>query len=127
MDNKISLTIYIRGAKPISEDKCIVDPKNSYDNHTIFVEVKKLDKKTHKTFKATHKVTFQTRKRELIAQTINMSQEAYNNFISNDNCPSWISKGDWKRMSKRARLEEHMRHTCEAFGGVSYSYKVFDD
>lgn len=127
---KIALTVFVPGAKMLSEKVCQSDPENNYKVVSIPVTTKVWDKKKHKNVFLKDRVTFNLRKSEKVAHTINMSQEAYESFIDPKNVPSWWKKTDWKKwkaMTDDARLEEHMKRTAEYFGGTEYSYQVFED
>lgn len=61
------------------------------------------------------------------SQRINMTQEAYDYFVS-DEKPYWFrSFADWKRKTPRDRIEIHLARVCESLNGTSFTYNVFDD
>ena len=59
-------------------------------------------------------------------QRLNISEDAYRSFIS-DECPHGCSKGEWKRMSKKKRLEFQLGLISSSFNGLSFEYEVFND
>ena len=60
------------------------------------------------------------------SQHINMGIEAYEYMTSNE-CPSWIKPKVWSTMTKTQRLEAHLQRTCEHVGGKSFTYEVLGD
>ena len=58
-------------------------------------------------------------------QSINMTSEAYDYFISEP--PVGTSRRDWARMSKKKRVEDHLKRTCESLGGLSFEYHIFEE
>lgn len=67
--------------------------------------------------------TIRTRKTKTATQIINMSNAAYEYFISDS---SNIMR-KWSLMGKKQRLEAHLKLLCESLGGLSFTYKVFDN
>ena len=57
---------------------------------------------------------------------INLTEDAYNNFISNTPINGYSIK-DWKRMSKKARLEANLESYVEYLGGYNLSYEILED
>lgn len=96
----------------------IVPDFTKYDKHTIKVS---LDKKKPVTY------TYHTRKCKQAKQVINISQEAYNYFISNEVPYEYKASQSWKSISKKQRLEWYLKSICESRGGILQSYTVFDD
>lgn len=127
MDTKLTLTVMVQGAKLLSEEVCQSDPENNYDTHKLVLDVKYWDKKTKKNYWKKEPVFFKTRKNQLVAQTINISNDAYLSFMNPDNCPSWCSFKEWRRLQPDQRLEAHMQRLSDSLGGVSYSYTVYKD
>lgn len=118
-DIKVSLTIVLKGSTMLSEQECSKNPKESYDYNTLVVE----DPKTKKR----ETLHYQTRKCENARQSIQMTKEAYNYMIDKSACPEWEKMFFWTKMSKKQRLESHLKRTMEYFGGISFSYEVFED
>lgn len=61
------------------------------------------------------------------SQHINMTEEAYKYMTSNNECPYWSKPKVWNNMSKKERLEAHLKRIVEHLGGTSYTYQVFED
>ena len=57
-------------------------------------------------------------------QHTNMSLEAYNNFIDEENGPHWYTKSQWKRLAPVKRLEHYLSQIMEDLGAVDCSYKI---
>lgn len=72
-------------------------------------------------------INVRTRKFRTVTQTISMCKEAYEYMTSKDGCPHNIKKFIWTTMNKKQRLEAHLDLVCKHLGGISYTYKVFDD
>lgn len=60
-----------------------------------------------------------------VRQHLNITEEAYRNFVG-DNCPSSCSKHDWRRMSKKARLEVHLKEIAYDLKGIVESYEILE-
>ena len=61
------------------------------------------------------------------SQRINMTEEAYNEFISNRK-PYWFKNPyDWAKRSEEERLELHLARICDSLNGTSFTYSVFDE
>lgn len=60
-------------------------------------------------------------------QTVNISKEAYTYMVGNDSVPSHITHKAWIGMSKKERLQTHLKMIADGLGGTSYTYKVFED
>lgn len=100
-------------------------------------------------------ITYYTRKNKEVRQTINISRDAYNYFISNEvpygyhapksfkpyapirshldrKTKKWvdgtpIEMQAWKVASKEQRLKWHLNSICESMGGKMESYVVLND
>ena len=57
---------------------------------------------------------------------INLTEDAYENFISNTPIEGYPLK-DWKRMSKKNRLEANLKIYVEYLGGYDLTYEVLED
>lgn len=179
-DVKVNLVIVIPGATMMSEQECskqlrkpIINKKgkhagkqardkkgnllwhyervpdiSKYDRHDIRVAPTKKGEKAEV-------ITYYTRKFRGIRQVLNLTQEAYNYFISSDVPPGYrapknfkpytsirshldrktkkavegtsIEAQAWKASSMKERLEWHLNSICESMGGKMDSYTVFND
>ena len=157
----------VPGAKPLSEQECskqLTKPviikkgklagKQARDKqgnllyyNEIVPDMSKFDKHVFKIFnKEENKpetYVYFTRKNRPAKQTINISEEAYNYFISTE-VPSGFrvplelraslkrshesfETQAWKKMGEQGRLEWHLKSICDSMGGTMESYTVFDD
>lgn len=71
--------------------------------------------------------TYHTRKCIPARQIVNISKEAYTYMVGNDSTPSHITHKAWIGMSKKERLQTHLKMIADDLGGTSYTYKVFED
>ena len=71
--------------------------------------------------------TYHTRKCIPARQTVNISKEAYTYMVGNNSAPSHITHKAWIGMSKKERLQTHLKMIADDLGGTSYTYKVFED
>jgi hypothetical protein len=60
-------------------------------------------------------------------QSLNISKEGYLSMISNKEIPYWSNAKNWSRLNTKERLEQHLQKICESLGGITYSYKIFDE
>ena len=180
MDNiKINLVILTRGASMMSEQECskqlkkpVINQRGKYagkqarDKNGNFIwyyktvpDLSKYDrhdirfassKKTQ-----TEVLTYYTRKQKEIKQSINMTQEAYEYFISNEMPANYHAPKNfkpkipvkshldkkakkyvegipldiqaWRAASTQERLEWHLNAIASDLGGKVDSYTVFED
>lgn len=117
-DIKVSLYIELPGRTLYSKQSCLKNGKPDPEkHHKEFMKVE--DGKGH--FET---ITVNTRKSIPAKQIINLSQEAYDYFIS-DNKPAEY-RGDWKKMSEAARLNWHLTETAKSLGGKMIEYQILD-
>lgn len=57
-------------------------------------------------------------------QHLNMTLDAYNYFISEENVPRKTTKSLWKRITTTKRLEHYLSEIMEDLGAVDVSYKI---
>jgi hypothetical protein len=156
---KISLTVLVPGAKLLSEQECskystkpIIVKKGRYKGKQardkdgkflyrteIVPDPEKCDK--HVLRFDDGNITFYTRKQESIRRVINMYEEAYDYFISNEMPPGYhapkgfkpkggggpINAQAWKKLSIEERLNWHLNAIAISMGGTLADYKIFDD
>lgn len=60
-----------------------------------------------------------------VQQSIKMSYDAYDYFTKGE-CPEWF-RGPWGTMTKKQRLEVHLKRICEDRGGTSFTYSILED
>lgn len=130
MDNvKLNLKITLPGRVLMSEKECSKNPKNNYELHSLKIDT--MNKKK----RVTETINYRTRKCYTASKSINICKDAYNYMTGkaknkkedSSNCPSWAIPNKWFYLSKSERLEAHLKRIMEHFGGISYSYQIFED
>lgn len=120
MDNvKLSLNLYVPGAKMLSSQVCEENPTENYDRTRI--EVLSGGKKKNK-----ETITVATRKIELVRQHMNLTLDAFL-YMTGKEVPSFEERSKWLRISKKERLKAHLDRIAENFNAVKYTYDVLDD
>lgn len=137
---KVSLTITLPGSVMLSKEECLktiqkeVIVKNKFGKSfkkTIDMQVEdwsKMDKHSLslRVGKDLETYTYFTRKSKPASQSININKEAFEE-MSFGECPAWCKPNDWKAMSPKKRLEEHLKRMMEHLGGTSFTYHIFED
>lgn len=122
---KVSLSIVLQGSTMYSQEqaKALEEEKvgTGYDTFSMRVEGKKSDSK-----KDVQTITVKTRKSKPASQSLNLSMDAYNYMVSNE-APYFVKPRDWERLTKKQRLEAHLKRIVEELGGVSFTYAVLDN
>lgn len=121
---KVSLSVTLQGSVMYSQEqaKALEEEKvgTGYDTFNMRVEeVKKNGKKDIKI------LNVKTRKSKPASQSLNLSMDAYNYMVSNE-APYFVKPRDWERLTKKRRLEAHLKRIVEELGGVSFTYAVLD-
>lgn len=115
---KISLSIELPGSTMFSKEASFKNATPLPDKHNKeFMKIKNGNGNLET-------ITINTRKCIPAKQVINISEEAYNYFISDEKPPEYRS--DWKKMSSAARLYYHLDSIAKAMGGKMIDYKVLD-
>lgn len=114
---KVSLSVTLQGSVMYSQEqaKALEEEKvgTGYDTFSMRVEGKK-DIQT---------ITVKTRKCKPAGQSLNLSMDAYEYMIGKE-APYFVKPGDWEKLTKKQRLEAHLKRICEELGGVSFTYAV---
>ena len=124
MNNKIkvSLSVTLQGSVMLSQEQAKALEKEKegtgYDTFSMRVEGKKSDGK-----KDVQTITVKTRKCKPASQSLNLSMDAYNYMVSNK-APYFVKPRDWEGLTKKQRLEAHLKRIVEELGGVSFTYFV---
>lgn len=122
---KVSLSVTLQGSVMLSQEQAKALEKEKegtgYDTFNMRVEGKKSDGK-----KDVQTITVKTRKNKPASQSLNLSMDAYNYMVSNE-APYFVKPRDWERLTKKQRLEAHLKRIVEEFGGVSFTYAVLDN
>lgn len=71
-------------------------------------------------------ITVKTRKCKPAGQSLNLSMDAYD-YMTGKEAPYFVKAKDWERLTKKQRLEAHLKRICEELGGVSFTYAVLDN
>ena len=121
---KVSLSVTLQGSVMLSQEQAKALEKEKvgtgYDTFNMRVEGLKDGKKDAKT------ITVETRKCKPANQSLNLSMDAYNYMIGKE-APYFVKARDWERLTKKQRLEAHLKRICEELGGVSFTYAVLDN
>lgn len=121
---KVSLSVTLQGSVMLSQEqaKALEEEKvgTGYDTFNMRVEGLKDGKKDAKT------ITVETRKCKPANQSLNLSMDAYNYMIGKE-APYFVKARDWERLTKKQRLEAHLKRIVEELGGVSFTYAVLDN
>ena len=119
---KVSVSITLQGGVMLTQAEAEQLEKNKVGTGYGLTRIKVKDKKGN-----TDVLSVRTRKSRTATQTISMYKEAYEYMTSKDSCPSSIKQFIWVKMKPVQRLEAHLDLVCKSLGGISYTYKVFDD
>lgn len=121
---KVSLSIVLQGSIMYSQEqaKALEEEKvgTGYDTFSMRVEGLKKGKKDTET------ITVKTRKCKPAGQSLNLSMDAYEYMIGEE-APYFVKPRDWERLTKKQRLETHLKRIAEGLGGVSFTYAILDN
>lgn len=121
---KVSLSIVLQGSIMYSQEqaKALEEEKvgTGYDTFSMRVESLKNGKKDAET------ITIKTRKCKPAGQSLNLSMDAYD-YMTGKEAPYFVKPRDWERLTKKQRLETHLKRIVEELGGVSFTYAVLDN
>ena len=119
---KVSVSITLQGGVMLTQAEAEQLEKNKVGTGYGLTRIKVKNKKGNADV-----LNVRTRKYRTATQTISMYKEAYEYMTSKDSCPSSIKQFVWVKMKPVQRLEAHLDLVCKSLGGISYTYKVFDD
>lgn len=121
---KVSVSIILQGRVLLTQEEAETlekeQPGTGFENHTQIVTDSKNKKNKHI-------IHYSTVKQKTVMQSIKFCKEAYKYMTAKDYCPEWEKMKNWSTMSKKQRLESHIKRLMEHLGGISYSYKIFED
>lgn len=121
---KVSLSIVLQGSIMYSQEQAKALEKEKvgtgYDTFNVRVEGLKDGKKDAET------ITVKTRKCKSAGQSLNLSMDAYD-YMTGKEAPYFMKAKDWERLTKKQRLEAHLKRIVEELGGVSFTYAVLDN
>lgn len=123
-DVKVSLSIILQGGVMYSQEQAKALEKEKvgtgYDTFNMRVEGLKDGKKDAET------ITVKTRKCKPAGQSLNLSMDAYD-YMTGKEAPYFVKAKDWEKLTKKQRLEAHLKRIVEELGGVSFTYAVLDN
>lgn len=121
---KVSLSVALQGSVMYSQEQAKALEKEKvgtgYDTFNMRVGSLKDGKKDAET------ITVKTRKCKPAGQSLNLSMDAYD-YMTGKEAPYFVKAIDWKRLTKKQRLEAHLKRIVEELGGVSFTYAVLDN
>ena len=121
---KVSLSVTLQGSVMLSQEQAKALEKEKvgtgYDAFSMRVEGREKGKKDAET------ITVKTRKCKPAGQSLNLSVDAYNYMIGEE-APYFVKPRDWEKLTKKQRLEAHLRRIVEGLGGVSFTYAILDN
>ena len=121
---KVSLSVTLQGSVMLSQEQAKALEKEKvgtgYDAFSMRVEGLKNGKKDAET------ITVKTRKCKPAGQSLNLSMDAYEYMIGKE-APYFVKPRDWERLTKKQRLEAHLKRIVEGLGGVSFTYTILDN
>lgn len=122
---KVSLSVTLQGGVMLSQEQAKALEKEKegtgYDTFNVRVEDKKSDGE-----KDVQTITVKTRKNKPASQSLNLSMDAYD-YMTGKEAPYFVKARDWERLTKKQRLEAHLKRIVEELGGVSFTYTVLDN
>ena len=120
---KVSVSIVLQGSILFTQEEAETlekeQPGSGFDSQTQVIE--------NLNGKGRAVVHYKTRKCRPACQSVKLCKEAYLYMIDRNSCPEWEKTKKWSAMSKKERLESHLKRLTEHFGGTSYTYKIFED
>lgn len=120
---KVSVSIILRGSILLTQEEAETlekeQPKSGFEKHTQVVE--------NPNGKDRQVIHYQTRKCRTACQSVKICKEAYFHMIDKSACPEWEKMNKWTSKSNKERLESHLQKLTEHLGGISFTYKVFED
>ena len=122
---KVNLSIILQGGVMYSQEQAKALEKEKvgtgYDTFSMRVEGKNGNGK-----KDAETITVKTRKCKPASQSLNLSMDAYD-YMTGKEAPYFVKAGDWERLTKKQRLEAHLKRIVEGLGGVSFTYAILDN
>lgn len=121
---KVSVSIILPGSILLTQEEAETLEKeqsnSGFEKHSQIVE----NPKNRKDRQVIH---YTTRKCRTASQSVKLCKEAYLHMIDKLACPEWEKRNKWIAKSDKERLESHLQRLTEHLGGISFSYKVFED
>lgn len=135
---KVNLSIVLPGRTMWSKEECLKTTqreikskgKKRFETVTEVKDWSKLERqhcKVRLKDNRTESITYYVRKCKPAAQSLNISKDAYLYYVSKDSMLVGYKPAKWATMTKKERLEAHLKNICEGLGGKSFTYHVFED
>lgn len=123
VEPKIRLSLLVPGAGMLSSQECEENPKESYDEHRLHINVSK-DKGKHKK-EVKQVIVVKTRKQKTATQSISISKEAYDYMV--ETAPSSKLQRTWNFIPVRERLKAHFDQIAHDLCAIDYTFEIFGD
>jgi len=117
---KLNLVVFIQGIKTFSEAE--YSSKNAQNK----IEMDMTKVKTHTMVVDKKPIRFVVGKNKLVRQSLNVFEEAYKQWISNE-VPAGYTKSEWFKLSKLQKIAAHCQLITHDLHGVGYNYQIFED
>ena len=120
MDTNIKVSLYIElpGSTMYSKESSLVNGTPIPDRHNKeFLKVENGNGREET-------IVINTRKCIPAKKVVNLTEDAYNYFISDEK--PYEYKGDWRKMTPAARLQYHMEELSKAMGGKMIDYVILN-
>lgn len=121
---KVSLSVTLQGSVMYSQEqaKALEEEKVGTGYGTFNMRVESLENGR----KDAGTITVKTRKCKPAGQSLNLSMDAYE-YMTGKEAPSFVKPRDWEKLTRKQRLEAHLKRICEGLGGTSFTYAVLDN
>lgn len=118
-----SLRIEVPGTKVWSEQECSENPALC-NRHSMFINVKRTDKKTKKTFISSEKIEYTTAKRKGVIKVMPLTDVAVEYMLETQPNSCKLSRTQWKALPMREKLMWHFKEIAYDSGGVVYDFNL---
>lgn len=132
IDIKVSLTVAVPGAVPVSKQLCFKN-NTPIEGMTEKFHAYVTEKNPQNGKPVSRRITLDICRRQPAMQVINISSESYNYMTDPSTCPEWFRvlgknpSKEWKALSDIQRLELHLGRFAADLNGVIESYSVAED
>lgn len=129
---KLSLNIKLQGRVLLSQEEADSLEKQGQHGYSVQQMTVEWGKKGNT---KKDRITIRTRNARHAIQSINICKEAYDYMTAKSKkkeedayyCPYFSKPAKWFPLSKKERLEAHLKEIAASRGGVVESYHVFED
>lgn len=127
IDTKLSLSILLPGGTMYSKEESFKNSTKTIDGKEN-IDFRKFDSFSLKVWgenKKLETIKVFTRKSKPAKQVINMTEEAYNYFISQERPENYRQElGPWGKLTPKQRLNWHCANIANSLGGVLDSWEI---